>query len=46
MTRILIYVTKLNADFVNILAVLLHVGLLSTRITAVIALELFLLLMN
>ena len=46
MTRILIYVTKLNADFVNILAVFLHVGLLRTRISTVIALELLLLLVN
>ena len=46
MTIFMIYVTKLNADFVNILAVFLHVGLLSTRISTVIALELLLLLVN
>ena len=46
MTIMIIYVTKLNADFVNILAVFLHVGLFSTRISTVIALELLLLLVN
>ena len=46
MTIMIIYVTKLNADFVNILAVFFHVRLLSTGISTVIALELLLLLVN